>query len=109
MVGAQRKKQAQIQHRRAYRSGLQLIHCQPATESSMQRSSTASPSAGLDTDRLFARMSTVLRLTGLGRSTIYRLIAEDKFPAQVRIGTRAVGWRWSDLERWSAARPTITH
>jgi prophage regulatory protein len=54
-------------------------------------------------------MSTVLRLTGLGRSTIYRLIAEDKFPAQVRIGTRAVGWRWSDLERWSAARPTITH
>lgn len=54
-------------------------------------------------------MSTVLRLTGLGRSTIYRLISEDKFPAQVRIGTRAVGWRWSDLERWSAARPTITH
>jgi prophage regulatory protein len=54
-------------------------------------------------------MSTVLRLTGLGRSTIYRLIAEDKFPAQVRIGTRTVGWRWSDLEQWSAARPTITH
>jgi prophage regulatory protein len=75
----------------------------------MQRSSTASPSADPDRDRLFARMSTVLRLTGLGRSTIYRLIAENKFPAQVRIGTRAVGWRWSDLERWSAARPTITH
>jgi prophage regulatory protein len=51
----------------------------------------------------------VLRLTGLGRSTIYRLIAEDKFPARVRIGTRAVGWQWSDLEPWSAARPTITH
>jgi prophage regulatory protein len=75
----------------------------------MRQSSTASPYAEPDVDRLFARMSTVLRLTGLGRSTIYRLIAEDKFPAQVRIGTRAVGWRWSDLERWSAARPTITH
>ena len=58
---------------------------------------------------VFLRMPNVMRLTGLGRSTIYRLIAEDKFPAQVRIGTRAVGWRWSDLERWSAARPTITH
>lgn len=71
--------------------------------------STASPLVETDGDRLFARMSTVRRLTGLGRSTIYRLIAEDKFPAQVRIGTRAVGWRWSDLERWSAARPTIPH
>lgn len=75
----------------------------------MLRSFTASHSADDDRDRLFARMSTVLRITGLGRSTIYRLIAEDRFPAQVRIGARAVGWRWSDLERWSAARPTITH
>jgi prophage regulatory protein len=54
-------------------------------------------------------MSTVVRLTGLGRSTIYRLIAEEKFPSQVRIGARAVEWRWTDLEQWSAARPTITH
>jgi prophage regulatory protein len=75
----------------------------------MRPPSPASSSIDPDRDRLFARMSTVLRLTGLGRSTIYRLIAEDKFPAQVRIGTRAVAWRWSDLERWSAARPTITH
>jgi prophage regulatory protein len=72
----------------------------------MQRSTTASALATDNGGRLFARMSTVLRVTGLGWSTIYRLIAEDKFPAQVRIGTRAVAWRWSDLERWSAARPT---
>lgn len=75
----------------------------------MRRPSTESPLTDPTSDRLFARMSTVLRMTGLGRSTIYRLIAEDKFPAQVRIGARAVGWRWTDLERWSAARPTITH
>lgn len=74
----------------------------------MLRLFTASPSVDVDRDRLFARMSTVLRITGLGRSTIYRPIAEEKFPAQVRSGARAVGWRWSDLERWSAARPTIT-
>jgi len=29
------------------------------------------------------RMPTVMRWTGLARSTIYRLIAEDKFPAPV--------------------------
>lgn len=75
----------------------------------MPRVATADlPTDPID-DRIFARMSTVIKLTGLGRSTIYRMMAEDKFPAQVRIGARAVAWRWSDLKQWSAARPTITH
>lgn len=75
----------------------------------MQSSSAPNLAADLVGDRLFARMSTVRRLTGLGRSTIYRMIAEEKFPAQVRIGTRAVGWRWSDLERWSTTRETVSY
>jgi prophage regulatory protein len=57
----------------------------------MQRSSTASVLAATDGD-LFARMSTVSQVTGLGRATIYRLIADDQFPAQVRIGAHAVDW-----------------
>ena len=57
----------------------------------------------------FARMAAVVRKTGLCRATIYRMIAEKRFPAQVRIGTRAVGWRWSDLERWSNDRGRPTH
>jgi prophage regulatory protein len=57
----------------------------------------------------FLRMWAVTRMTGLGRSTIYRLVAEDKFPSPVRLGTRAVGWRRTDLEQWSEARPTVTH
>ncbi|MFO1219600.1 MAG: AlpA family phage regulatory protein [Burkholderiaceae bacterium] len=57
----------------------------------------------------FARMAAVVRMTGLCRATIYRMIAEKRFPAQVRIGTRAVGWRWSDLERWSDDRGRPTH
>lgn len=55
------------------------------------------------------RMPNVMRLTGLGRSTIYRLMAEQKFPCPVRLGLRAVAWRRSDLDRWSEARPTVTH
>lgn len=58
---------------------------------------------------VFLRMPTVIRITGLGRSTIYRLIAEQKFPCPVRLGLRAVAWRRSDLDRWSEARPTVTH
>ena len=57
----------------------------------------------------FLRMPSVIRRTGLGRSTIYRLIAERKFPSPVKLSGRAVGWRRSDLDRWSEARPTAAH
>ena len=58
---------------------------------------------------LFLRMRTVVRITGLGRSTIYRLIAEKRFPCSVKLGQRAVAWRRSDLDRWSEARPMTKH
>ena len=58
---------------------------------------------------LFLRMWAVTRMTGLGRSTIYRLVAQDKFPSPVRLGNRAIAWRRTDLERWSDGRPTVTH
>lgn len=57
----------------------------------------------------FLRIAVVIRLTGLGRSTIYRLVAEDKFPSPVRLAKRAVAWRRADLERWSEGRPTVSH
>jgi len=57
----------------------------------------------------FLRMSSVVRRTGLGRSTIYRVMSEDKFPSPVRLGGRAVGWRRVDLDRWSASRPSTSH
>ena len=58
---------------------------------------------------VFLRMSSVVRMTGLGRSTIYRLVAERKFPSPVRLGPRVVAWRLADVDRWSEARPTVTH
>jgi prophage regulatory protein len=57
----------------------------------------------------FLRIAVVMRITGLGRSTIYRMIAEDKFPSPVRLAKRAVGWRCADLETWSATRSRPPH
>lgn len=57
----------------------------------------------------FLRMPMVIRMTGLGRSTIYRLIAQNKFPGPVRVGDRAVAWRQTDLDRWSEARLPPPH
>ena len=52
------------------------------------------------------RMPAVIRHTGLGRSTIYRLIASNRFPQPVKLTTRAVGWRKADVDRWSESLPT---
>ncbi|HWH84724.1 MAG TPA: AlpA family phage regulatory protein [Burkholderiaceae bacterium] len=54
-------------------------------------------------------MPKVVRMTGLGRSTIYRMIAVNEFPRPVRVGKRAVAWRRADLDRWSADRPSTSH
>jgi prophage regulatory protein len=58
---------------------------------------------------VFLRLPSVIRVTGLGRSTIYRLMAEQKFPCPVRLGPRAVAWRRSEIEAWSDARPLASH
>ena len=54
--------------------------------------------------RIFARLPAVIQATGLGRSTIYRLVATGVFPPPVHLGPRAVAWRWSDLDQWSESR-----
>jgi prophage regulatory protein len=51
----------------------------------------------------------VMQATGLARSTIYRLVATGEFPRPEHLGPRAIAWRWSDLEQWSATRATDRH
>lgn len=76
----------------------------------MQHSSSAAARVSEDPrDTEFLRLPSVLRRTGLGRSTIYRLMADEKFPAPVKLSGRAIGWRQSDLDRWSNELPTMAH
>ena len=69
-----------------------------ASGSATERSAGAMPTA-------FLRLGDVMRVTGLARSTVYRLMAENGFPAPCRLARRAVGWRSDDIAQWSAARP----
>lgn len=48
------------------------------------------------------RLPLVKNRTGLARSTIYLRIAQGKFPKQVSLGGRAVGWIESEIETWVA-------
>ena len=50
------------------------------------------------------RRKEVEAVTGLGRSTIYELMAENKFPQQVPLHGRAVGWVSSQVQEWIQSR-----
>ncbi|OTP67329.1 helix-turn-helix transcriptional regulator [Caballeronia sordidicola] len=40
--------------------------------------------------------------TGLARSTIYDRMKDGTFPAAIKIGVKAVGWRVGDIEKFLA-------
>jgi prophage regulatory protein len=50
------------------------------------------------------RLPAVKARVGLSRSTIYQYISEGRFPAQIRLGTRAVGWPEREISAVNAAR-----
>ena len=58
-------------------------------------------------DRLLRRRQ-VEEITGLSRSSIYRLMQDGDFPRPVRVGPAAVRWRTSDITVWLESRPLAT-
>ena len=55
------------------------------------------------------RMAALVKLIGISRSTIYRLMASRQFPTPVKLSYRAVGWRRSDVDRWKESLPPAAH
>ena len=55
-------------------------------------------------DRLMRRQE-VEKITGLGRSSIYRLMQKGDFPRPVRVGPAAVRWMESEVTAWVESRP----
>jgi prophage regulatory protein len=51
------------------------------------------------------RLREVERLTGLSKSTIYRLEALGSFPSRVKLSERASGWKSNEVTSWLANRP----
>lgn len=50
------------------------------------------------------RLREVRMRVGLGTSTVYRYLAEGKFPRPVRIGGGRVAWVERDIDAWIADR-----
>jgi prophage regulatory protein len=39
-------------------------------------------------------------MTGLSKSTIFRLEDDSQFPARVQLSQRRIGWLRKDIEKW---------
>lgn len=54
------------------------------------------------------RLPQVCKVTGLRRSWIYQLEAEQRFPRRIKIGLRAVGWIEGEVQAWLAKRIQVS-
>jgi len=50
------------------------------------------------------RLQQVCRMTGLSRSLVYQMEAEQRFPKRIRLTERAVGWIEGEVQGWLAER-----
>jgi predicted DNA-binding transcriptional regulator AlpA len=54
------------------------------------------------------RTIEVAALTGLSRTTIWRLERAGQFPKRLQLSRNRVGWLETDLEQWIESRPQAT-
>lgn len=55
----------------------------------------------LTNENALLRLDNVKKLTGIGRSTIYRLIAQGRFPKAVHpAGSRISAWVAGEIDQW---------
>ena len=50
------------------------------------------------------RTSEVIKLTGLSRTTIWRLERKNKFPNRIQLTVNAVGWDEKEVIAWLESR-----
>lgn len=50
------------------------------------------------------RLKAVRALTGLSRSTIWRLCRRGEFPQPLKLTARLIGWRAAEVQRWLDSR-----
>lgn len=75
----------------------------PASGAAMARAVSAEDIEDRRVARLI-RLKEVQHRVGLGRSTIYRWMAEGKLPKPITLGGNSVAWIEEDVDAWIKAR-----
>jgi prophage regulatory protein len=50
------------------------------------------------------RLKAAIQKTGLSKSSIYSLLAENKFPKRVQLSARSIGFLESEIDLWIAEK-----
>ena len=50
------------------------------------------------------RLKNVIEVTGMSRSTIYRLMEQGKFPKPIKLSQRIIGFLEEDIDQWIQER-----
>lgn len=58
------------------------------------------PTRRADQPERILRIPEVVEITGLSRTTIWRVERKGEFPARVQLSENSVGWRESEVKEW---------
>jgi prophage regulatory protein len=61
------------------------------------------PTADRSTNDRLLRLPELVRMIGVSRATIYRYIDSGRLPQPVKLSTRCIAWRASEITAWMAA------
>ena len=59
----------------------------------------------MSAEQVLLNRRQVETLTGIGRSLIYKLMPEGRFPKPVKVSTQAVRWKRAEVLDWINSRP----
>lgn len=63
----------------------------------------------MDRPERLIREPEVHQRTGLSRTTRWREIKAERFPAPLKLTSSAIAWRESEIEAWIASRTSSRH
>lgn len=55
------------------------------------------------------RSKELTLLTGLSRTTVWRLVNSGDFPAPVSLGVSSIGWNSDQIDAWIQSRPKVRY
>lgn len=55
---------------------------------------------GIKTMSNFLRITDVMKMTGIAKSTIWLWVSEDKFPQPIKLSPRITVWEEEKIEYW---------
>lgn len=56
-------------------------------------------------DKRIYKLSELISIYSMSRSSIYRAMAEEGFPKPIKLTSRSIGWWRHQIEEWFASRP----